>query len=1039
MPSWMMSSRSAPMRKYALALTLTKLRYLLMRNSAANSSPLFAQSTSCSSPISWYAGTGADLRATTTPLASARSAALCRATCGSLLVENLGSSRQRGQDRPLVPDDRWTPPLGAPLVAGAARYRYYTEAPRARQYSALRSRAPGTVPGHLVEEQGRGHGDVERLDAAVKGNADEPVAPVPHKPVQAPPLAAQHEHDRRDQRPTVVGLLGAGVGAHHLEPLVPEAEQGIGQAPHAGHGEVGRRPGGRAGDGGGEAHRAPPGDDHAVGTRGLGGPDDRPEVAGILHAVERDQDGILLLLAGAAQEVLELHERLDGSEGHHALVGDPLAQGVQTPRIDRLDGDVPGPGLSQDLPERPPDPRGAGEEDAHERPSRPQGLEHRPAPDERGLLAHGVQRSRHLNPVGVSSNDTPRSWSLARIRSPVAQSFFRRASRRPRPMKSMSLSAWASSSAPSGPAEAAARIVCRSSGAKRSGRSRLRASASCRRPETWAAVARASRRSPRIPASSLRVLRATSRAWEAEPGRGPLARAAASVARLRSVARSKRAARATGVLKSSSIAASNRPRASLAPARTSSPSRSPDGDCGLPSLAAASTSSAVSTAMRRRSAPRAAARRASSVRVVPLQRLLDRDHVAQVAGHLLLALRGAEEAVVDPVAHEGHAPRVPFRLGDLVLVVGEDDVLPAPVDVQLLAQVGDGHGRALDVPPRPPRAPRAVPRRLAGLGRLPQDEVHGVFLPWVHLDAGSRLHLLQRSTRQPAVPGKGGHPEEHVPVPLVGEPSLLQRPDDGDHPGDLPRGPRIVGRALDPEGVHFAEEPRDVLLGQRLDGGALGAGRLDDPVLDVGEVLHVHDPVPPVLQVPADDVEDQVGHGVPHVRRAVHVGAADVHPDLPLVEGDELLLAPAQRVIHPKSHGSPPLRGKARDAHHPQLRRQLPPGPWPPRPRVHLGHAAQVETPAVREDAQVGRPPLPPAPQHPHDAVKPGPPPEPRGPGPGAPGLHLHDHRLPQDTALDEDEQRPAPRPAPQPLSSCARGHSAPVPRRGRAARLATA
>src|SRR3989441_3014505 len=56
MPSWMMSSRSAPIRKYAFALTRTKLRYLLMRYSLAWSSPDFAVATSSSSAISGYVG-----------------------------------------------------------------------------------------------------------------------------------------------------------------------------------------------------------------------------------------------------------------------------------------------------------------------------------------------------------------------------------------------------------------------------------------------------------------------------------------------------------------------------------------------------------------------------------------------------------------------------------------------------------------------------------------------------------------------------------------------------------------------------------------------------------------------------------------------------------------------------------------------------------------------------------------------------------------------------------------------------------------------
>ncbi len=40
-----------------------------------------------------------------------------------------------------------------------------------------------------------------------------------------------------------------------------------------------------------------------------------------------------------------------------------------------------------------------------------------------------------------------------------------------------------------------------------------------------------------------------------------------------------------------------------------------------------------------------------------------------------------------PVADKRLFPRVAFALGDFVLVVGKDEVLPAAMDIKLLAQV----------------------------------------------------------------------------------------------------------------------------------------------------------------------------------------------------------------------------------------------------------------------------------------------------------------------------------------------------------------
>ena len=84
--------------------------------------------------------------------------------------------------------------------------------------------------------------------------------------------------------------------------------------------------------------------------------------------------------------------------------------------------------------------------------------------------------------------------------------------------------------------------------------------------------------------------------------------------------------------------------------------------------------------------------------------------------------RCLHQAVVHPVG--GHRAVVErFALGDFVLMVREDQVQPATVDIEVLAEDRPAHRRALDVPARPARAPRALPRRLARLGLLPEREV----------------------------------------------------------------------------------------------------------------------------------------------------------------------------------------------------------------------------------------------------------------------------------------------------------------------------
>ena len=68
---------------------------------------------------------------------------------------------------------------------------------------------------------------------------------------------------------------------------------------------------------------------------------------------------------------------------------------------------------------------------------------------------------------------------------------------------------------------------------------------------------------------------------------------------------------------------------------------------------------------------------------------------------------------------------------------------PAGVDVERGPEVGHAHRGALDVPARPPLPDRGRPRRLAGLGTLPQREVADVVLAvLVGLDPLAHSHRL---------------------------------------------------------------------------------------------------------------------------------------------------------------------------------------------------------------------------------------------------------------------------------------------------------
>ena len=99
--------------------------------------------------------------------------------------------------------------------------------------------------------------------------------------------------------------------------------------------------------------------------------------------------------------------------------------------------------------------------------------------------------------------------------------------------------------------------------------------------------------------------------------------------------------------------------------------------------------------------------------------------------------RAREQQVpaVHPAADDAMACHA-FGLRDLRLVVWEDVVGAAGVDVEALAEQRHGHGRALDVPAGESVAPRARPDLQTVLARrLPQREIARVALARVDLSA----------------------------------------------------------------------------------------------------------------------------------------------------------------------------------------------------------------------------------------------------------------------------------------------------------------
>src|SRR5437867_13411851 len=67
-----------------------------------------------------------------------------------------------------------------------------------------------------------------------------------------------------------------------------------------------------------------------------------------------------------------------------------------------------------------------------------------------------------------------------------------------------------------------------------------------------------------------------------------------------------------------------------------------------------------------------------------------------------------------------------FRLCDLSLVMGKDEIITAIIDVVRRTNVSDRHRSVLNVPAGPTLAPRTIPRALLRLLILPEHIIGGV-------------------------------------------------------------------------------------------------------------------------------------------------------------------------------------------------------------------------------------------------------------------------------------------------------------------------
>jgi hypothetical protein len=197
---------------------------------------------------------------------------------------------------------------------------------RARGDRSDVTRDDAPLANHLVERDARRHRHVQRGDVAEEGEGDEVVAVLADQAPKALALSAEHQGDGTSTVDLVPPLR-----ARRVEPDDPDAArlhgfERLDEVAPAGHSHVLEGAGRSAGHGLGESGRVPLRQHDTVGSRGLGRPQDGPEVPGILDAVEHHDEGGL---PRRVEELLEDDEGLLRHHGDEALVGNAARHAVQ--------------------------------------------------------------------------------------------------------------------------------------------------------------------------------------------------------------------------------------------------------------------------------------------------------------------------------------------------------------------------------------------------------------------------------------------------------------------------------------------------------------------------------------------------------------------------------------------------------------------------------------------------------------------------------------------------------------------------------------
>ena len=298
------------------------------------------------------------------------------------------------------------------------------------------------------------------------------------------------------------------------------------------------------------------------------------------------------------------------------------------------------------------------------------------------------------------------------------------------------------------------------------------------------------------------------------------------------------------------------------------------------------------------------------------------EHVAHLGGGVAARGQiGQRVEIADALAHlaavhhqVGHVHpvvgKLPVRaaaaLGDLVFMMREDQINAAAVQIEVLAEVFENHGAALQVPAGAAFAPGAGPAvgAVFGLAGFPEgkvgERVLGVLVAVRRAGglAGPQAQLTVFQVAEPAVVFKGGHAEVHAAIGSgVGMPAGDEFLDHRHLLRDVRHGAGLdVRRQQVQRGAVGVEFLRPALgeVGQRL---PRLLGIADRFIIHVRDVAHVQRGRAGGLDHAAHHILRHEGAEVADVRRAIHRGAAAVKAQRLAIQRRGFAISAGQGVV----------------------------------------------------------------------------------------------------------------------------------------------